>query len=148
MLKYTIGSLAGGLALIVAVFVVLAWWNGRDAEAGPPPAVTITITAVGTASPPNIKLDRGRLVDLTLINEAAQSARATLDAEGVQQLVASSTGELFGEHSAASLASVLIDVPARSTRSAPVRFSTSGTFELEVAVGGRERAVVVEVVVS
>lgn len=133
MLKYTLASLALIVATAAALFMLAAWWNERDAEAGPRPVVAVRIDEAG-ARPLRIDVERDRLIELTITNASGKPVRATSQAPGVEQFVA---GDVLAGHSAQSLASILMDVPQGTTRSSPVRFRERGTFELTVRAGDR-----------
>jgi hypothetical protein len=131
VLKYTLASLVIIVGMAAALFTAAAWWNERDAEAGPREVVSITVTG-GGATPSRIEVKRGRLVELTITNDTNGPVRATSEAEGVEQFIA---GDVLSGHSGESLSSVLMDVPQGATRSAPVRFGQRGEFELNVQAG-------------
>jgi hypothetical protein len=104
------------------------------------------VDADGAPAPERIEVPRGKLVELTLVNDSAAMVRMTGDWEGIEQLVTTGEDQFIGGHSGASLRSVLIDAPGQRTRSVTVRFRRSGTYELSVGRPGAEARTVTVVV--
>lgn len=146
VLKLTLTSLATLTVLLVAGFLALAWWNGRDDASGPPPVLTISVSDAG-ATPSRIEVKKGKLIDLTLDNNTSQSLRLSTEDVRVDQLVAGGNEDAFATHTGQSLTSVYIVAPASLSRSAVVRFREKGTFELRIEgdAASETRTVAIEV---
>jgi uncharacterized cupredoxin-like copper-binding protein len=135
MLRFWAGGVAALVIIAVAVFLMLARFNNRGAEAGPPPALSVTVTT-DAVQPGSLSLTRGRLYELTFANHGTLRRRLSLDSKSVESLPVST---LITDPHAGSASTAGIDLTAAAGQdvSQYVRFKSNGTYELRIDVPGR-----------
>lgn len=136
MLRYWAGGLAAIAIILTAAFFVLASFNNHRAEAGPPPAISVTFEGDGV-TPERLSLEHNRLYQLTFANHGSLRRRLSLDSVDVESQPVET--RLFDARAAAASAPG-IDMTAAAGQDVPqlVRFTEHGTYDLRIEVPGRE----------
>lgn len=135
MIKYLAGTLAAVVAILAAIFVAVAAVNDR--HEGPAPLIEIRVTD-DALTPESIEVDKGRLIEYRLVNDASQQRSITTNTPNVEMLPAESNPLDFGNHNSTSAVRyVNITASAGDVASALVRFTEGGEYELRVETAGR-----------
>lgn len=133
MLKYTLGAICGVIAVLVAVFAVLAWSNGDD-EPGMAPDLTVRVSE-SAVEPARLEVDEDQFVHLKLVNDA-QTLRVMSSDRSVQQLPPGLDD--YDPRAPSDLLPYLrIQAPSGGETSAFVRFTARGSYELRIETPGR-----------
>ncbi|MBI5283608.1 MAG: hypothetical protein HY874_00800 [Chloroflexi bacterium] len=139
MLRYWTAGAAGTVIVLAAAFFILARFANHNVEAGPAPALTITV-ATGMVTPDELRLDHGRLYELTFVNGGTTWRRLSLDSDDAEHLpVETNMGEDTG--TGAPQPGIEIAAVPGQRASQLVRFKTHGTYELRSGVVGRSDGV-------
>lgn len=139
MLRYWAAGFAGIAIIVAAAFFILARFANHNVEAGPAPALSITV-ASGMVTPDELTLDHGRLYELTFVNGGYTWRRLSLDSDDAEHLpVETNLSDASG--SGAPQPGIEIVATAGQRASQLVRFKTHGTYELRIEVVGRDDGV-------
>lgn len=133
MIRYVLGMLVAVAAVLAAVFLVGAVRNDR--QEGPAPLVEIRVNDTGI-SPATIEVNKGRLIEYRLANDASEQRTISTNTDKVEMLPAES--DLLDQHNATvPVRYVNITASAGGATSALVRFTEGGEYELRVQTAGR-----------
>lgn len=136
MLRYWAAGVAGIVIIVAAAFFILARFANHNVEAGPAPALSITV-ATGMVTPDELTLDHGRLYELTFVNGDDIRRRLVLDGDDAERLpVETNLNDSHG--SGAPQPGIEIVTTAGQRASQLVRFKARGTYELRIEVPGRD----------
>jgi hypothetical protein len=143
LVKYILVSFVGGGAILVAAFVLVATLNDR--HGGPAPLVALTVDQ-GSLTPSRIELEKGRLVELQLVNNAQESRVMSTNTDSVEQLPVESN-VLDRRNASVPVPYVQIYASAGNAASALVRFTKDGEYELRVETAGRPETLQIATVI-
>ncbi len=135
MLRYWTAGAAGTVIILAAAFFILARFANHNVEAGPAPALSITV-ASGMVTPDELTLDHGRLYEMTLVNGENGHRRLSLDSDDAERLPVE-TDMSATRGSGGPEPGINILAAAGQRTSQLVRFKARGTYELLVEVPGR-----------
>ena len=149
MLRYAAAGIVGFVLIAAAAFLIIAWFNDRDAEAGPPPLVAVyvregeLIPSVDFVESPSdaIPLKRGKLYELRLVNQTPLLLVGSADGDGITQLPFESSGAGDGHSAVLPEPRIRMTTPAGASSVALVRFSESGEYEVTIETPGRPETV-------
>jgi hypothetical protein len=146
VLQYAVGGIVAFVIVTAAAFLVIAWRNDRNAEAGPPPIVILDVrrdgiapSVAGVESPPDaIPLERGRLYEVRLVNQTGLLVVSSADGPGITQLPFESPPDGFTGHSPVlPEPKIRLTTSSGASSAALLRFSESRDYELRIETPGR-----------
>jgi hypothetical protein len=126
MAKYFLGTIAVAVLLAVGAFLIMAQLNDSRAETKPATQVTITVAPTGI-KPREFEVERGRAVEITVLNRVDLDRTLELDSPDVEQL-----SGFIANRAAKTLPAFYIDSKAYNDASASARFTKPGTYELRL----------------
>lgn len=133
MVKYILGTLVALAAIAAAVFVLAS--TRSDRQEGPAPLVEIRVSDAGL-TPATIEVEKGRLVEYQLANNASAQRTISTPTDKVEMLPAES--DVLDEHNATvPVPYINITASPGGVTSALVRFTEGGEYELHVQTAGR-----------